>query len=82
MQFLCPLSLNFISIVILKELGKKYFENGIWLKGSSLNWFFSKHIKDVKAKIKSVQLDGKDINSNTLSEILWEEEVFLRISID
>ena len=68
--------------MVAKELGKKYFENGIWIKGSNLNWFFSKHIEDMLARIKSVQLDGKEINSNTLSEILWQEEVFLRISID
>jgi hypothetical protein len=68
--------------MVAKELGRKHFDKGVWIKGSNLNWFFSKHIENLKARIKSVQLDDQEIDTNRLSEIIWQEEVFLRICID
>ena len=66
--------------MVAKELGRKHFEKGIWIKGSNLNGFFSKQIENLKVKITSAQLDGNEIESNTLSGILWQKEVFLQLS--
>ena len=64
--------------MIAKELGENQLKNGIRIPGSNFIWFVDKHIEELQTHIRSVQLDGKTIDSHKLATIPWQGELFLR----
>ena len=66
--------------MVAKELGGNQLKNGIRVKDSNFIWFVDKHIEELQMNIRSVQLDGKTIDSNMLAIIPWQGELFLQVS--
>ena len=60
--------------LILKELGPFFLEAGIWLKGDTIQAFFTEWIGSLGDMIQSVSWNGREIAPAGILEITWPDE--------
>jgi len=60
--------------MILKELGPFFLEAGVWLKGETIQAFFTDRASSLAGTIQSVFLNGREVAPNAILTIEWQEE--------
>lgn len=69
--------------LILKELGPVFLEAGVWLRGETIQAFFTDRFSNLAGDIQSVHLNGKELAPQALLKIESEEEpVYIKIVTD
>jgi len=69
--------------LILKELGPFFLEAGVWLKGETIQAFFTDRPSSLLGDIQSVILNDREIAPEALLEIKGEEDpLYIRIVSD
>jgi hypothetical protein len=66
--------------LILKELGPFFLEAGVWLKGETIQTFFTDRTSSLAGTIQSVFLNGREVVPETLLELEDKEEpIYIKI---
>ena len=69
--------------LILKELGPFFLEAGVWLRGETIQAFFTDRFSSLADDIQSVNFNGKELAPQALLKIENEEEpVYIKIVTD
>ena len=69
--------------LILKELGPFFLEAGVWLRGETIQAFFTDRFSSLADDIQSVNFNGKELAPQALLKIESEEEpVYIKIAAD
>ena len=66
--------------LILKELGPFFLEAGVWLKGETIQAFFTDRTSSLAGTIQSVFLNGREVAPNAILKIEWQEEpIYIKV---
>jgi hypothetical protein len=66
--------------LILKELGPFFLEAGVWLKGKTIQAFFTDRSSSLAGTIQSVFLNGREVAPNAILKIEWQEEpIYIKV---
>jgi hypothetical protein len=69
--------------MILKELGPYFLEAGVWLKGKTIQSFFTDRIGSLAGNIQSVFWNGQEIVPETILGFEWpDEQVYIKLVSD
>ncbi|MEW6673599.1 MAG: hypothetical protein AB1427_18040 [Thermodesulfobacteriota bacterium] len=67
---------------VARELGESFYRKGLWLKGSSLQWFFSKYLQGPLSGIQKVRINDREFDTYNFAGMTWCEAVFIQLLSD
>ena len=68
--------------VMAKELGEDLYQKGLWIRSSSLKWFFRKYLQSILPGIKRALTDEGEIDPHRFTDLPWDKVVFLKLLAD